>query len=98
NKPGDKDKGDHVVVTYSSINTNAFENYGECVMGSRGTMIVEAEKEILLYKEAGLAATSRLTSLTVEKAGNKPVIEASASQAGPAAAHALGARAARGPS
>jgi predicted dehydrogenase len=97
-KPGDKDKGDHVVVTYSSINTNAFENYGECVMGSRGTMIVEAEKEILLYKEAGTAANSRLTSLTVEKAGNKPVIEASPSQAGPTAATALGGLATADPS
>ena len=29
-------------------------------------MIVEPEKEILLYKEAGNAATSRLTSITVE--------------------------------
>jgi predicted dehydrogenase len=97
-KPGDKDKGDHVVVTYSSINTNAFENYGECVMGSRGTMIVEAEKEILLYKEAGSAANSRLTSLTIEKAGNKPVIEASPSQAGPSAATALGGLATADPS
>ena len=29
-----KDKDDIVVVTYSSINTNGFEHYGECVMGS----------------------------------------------------------------
>jgi predicted dehydrogenase len=97
--PGGKDKGDHVVVTYSSINTNAFENYGECVMGSRGTMIVEAEKEILLYKEAGNAATSRTTSITVEKgAGGKPVIEASPSTAGPSAASSLGGLATADPS
>src|SRR5262249_3126301 len=31
-----KDKNDVVVVTYSSISTNSFENYGECVMGTRG--------------------------------------------------------------
>src|SRR3954447_20708364 len=98
-KPGDKDKNDHVVVTYSSINTNAFENYGENVMGSRGTMIVEAEKEILLYKEAGAAATSRLTSITMEKnAGGKPVMEASPSTAGPSAPSALGALATSDPS
>ena len=48
--PGKAEK-DHTVVTYSSINTNAFETYGEELMGSRGTMIVEGEKEILLYKE-----------------------------------------------
>ncbi len=34
--PGEKDKGDHVVVTYSSINTNAFENYGETRDGLAG--------------------------------------------------------------
>ena len=94
--PGGKDKGDHVVVTYSSINTNAFEKYGETVMGSRGTMMVEEEKEILLFKEAG--AASRLTSLTIEKAGNKPVIEASPSAAGPTAATALGGLATADPS
>jgi len=48
--PG-KAENDRTVVTYSSINTNAFENYGEELMGSRGTMIVEGEKEMLLYKE-----------------------------------------------
>jgi predicted dehydrogenase len=96
--PGGKDKNDHVVVTYSSINTNSFEKYGETVMGSRGTMMVEEEKEILLFKEAGLSATSRLTSLTIEKAGSKPVIEASPSTAGPSAATALGGLATADPS
>jgi hypothetical protein len=92
-------ENDHVVVTYTSINTNAFENYGEMVMGTRGTMIVEAEKEILLYKEAGSAATSRLTSITMEKgAGGKPVMETSASVAGPSAASALGGLATADPS
>ncbi len=98
-KPGDRDKGDHVVVTYSSINTNSFDKYGETVYGSRGTMIVEEEKEILLYKEAGPSATSRLTSITVEKsASNKPVIEVSASTAGPSLATSLGGLATADPS
>jgi predicted dehydrogenase len=94
--PG-KAENDHTVVTYSSINTNAFENYGEELMGSRGTMIVEQEKEILLYKEIdrntwkpGLGAP-KTTTVTVEnsKAG-KPVVEASPSAAGPSAASSLG--------
>ena len=94
-----KDKGDHVVVTYSSINTNSFENYGETIYGSKGTMIVEGEKEILLYSEAGNAATSRSTAISVEtKAGGKPVIEASASTAGPSAAASLGGLAVADPS
>jgi predicted dehydrogenase len=96
--PG-KAKNDHVVVTYSSINTNAFENYGEMIMGSRGTMIVEGEKEILLFKEAGNAATSRQTSISMEKgAGGKPVMEASPSIAGPSAATAIGGLATADPS
>jgi predicted dehydrogenase len=87
--PG-KGEHDRVVVTYSSINTNAFDGYGEMVMGSKGTMIVSQEKEILLFKEAGIPLTSRTTSVTVENAGKKPVLETSPSLAGPTAAAALG--------
>src|SRR5262249_43396839 len=51
-----KDKEDIVVVTYSSINTNAFEGYGECVMGNRGTLIVHEEQTAMLYPERGAAS------------------------------------------
>ena len=44
---------DQCVVTYSGMSTNRFEPYGELVYGSRGTLIMKAEKEALLYKEAG---------------------------------------------
>jgi predicted dehydrogenase len=102
--PGKSEK-DHTVVTYSSINTNAFENYGEELMGSRGTMIVEGEKEILLYKEVDRntwkpgMGTPKTTTVTVEasKAG-KPVVEASPSAAGPSAASSLGTLALADPS
>jgi predicted dehydrogenase len=83
---GPKEK-DRVVVTYSSINTNAFENYGELVYGTRGTMIVESEAELLLYKEADKNvkgdAWGKSTSITVETKGEKPTIEASHTVAGP---------------
>ncbi len=48
------DKNDHDVsiVTYSSMNTNRWEPYGEAVFGSRGTIVMKTEKEALLYKEA----------------------------------------------
>ena len=50
--PGHTDsEHDRVVVSYSSIVTNEFDKYGEELMGTRGTMFVEQEKEILLYKE-----------------------------------------------
>jgi len=49
----DGNKDDIAVVTYSSINTNKHEPYGELVYGSRGTLIVETEKKALFYKEQG---------------------------------------------
>jgi predicted dehydrogenase len=87
--PG-KGEHDRVVVTYSSINTNAFDGYGEMVMGSKGTMVVSQEKEILLYKETGNPLTARTTSVSVENAGKKPALETSPSTAGPSQAAALG--------
>jgi hypothetical protein len=38
-------------MTYSSVSTNSFEQYGECLMGTRGTMIVEAEQRVMLFTE-----------------------------------------------
>lgn len=45
------DVNDIVIVTYSSINTNGLEPYGETVFGSRGTLIINREQEALYYKE-----------------------------------------------
>lgn len=90
----EEDKNDIVIVTYSSINTNRLEPYGETVFGSRGTMIVEQEQNVMLFKEAGggtgpggLGQRLRV----VQAADNgKPVIEASASLAPAAAAVSTG--------
>jgi predicted dehydrogenase len=99
--PGAAEK-DRVVVTYSSINTNAFENYGEELMGSRATMIVEGEKEILLYPEIDRntwkGGGPKSTSYTVETKGGKPAVETSPSLAGPSAASSLGGLATADPS
>lgn len=43
---------DNAVVTYSSISTNAFDNYGEQVNGSRATLIMDRELEAYLFYEA----------------------------------------------
>lgn len=43
---------DICIVTYSSMNTNRWEPYGEAVFGSRATLVMKTEKEALLYKEA----------------------------------------------
>jgi predicted dehydrogenase len=43
-----------IAVTYSSINGNGFGGYGEIVHGTKGTLILEKEQEVMLFKEAEL--------------------------------------------
>jgi predicted dehydrogenase len=74
------DKNDIVVMSYSSINTNGFEKYGECVMGSRGTMVVDMEQQVLLYPESGVASRTSAWTVTTGGAG-KPAVQASGSMA-----------------
>jgi predicted dehydrogenase len=38
-----------IVVTYSSINGNGYGGYGEVVMGTKGTMVIDKEQEVMLY-------------------------------------------------
>jgi predicted dehydrogenase len=91
NKPVVKDKQDVCVVTYSSISTNQFEPYGECVMGSRGTMIVETEQNAYLFtendpmKKGGGSPKGTAASVTVAS-GNKPALDAGGTWGGPAQA------------
>jgi predicted dehydrogenase len=98
-----KDRADVVVVSYSSINTNAFEGYGETVYGSRGTLIVEREAEVLQFKEGDPNAPSAkapgATNITVkETPGGKPVMESTPSVAAatPQAAIALSGQVSKG--
>jgi predicted dehydrogenase len=78
-----KDKNDIVVVTYSSISTNSFENYGECVTGDRGTMLVEKEQTVMVFpeNEPGKVKTPpRATEVGVSAGGKgKPVLESGSS-------------------
>jgi predicted dehydrogenase len=46
-----------VVVTYSSITTNELDNYGEQVMGTRGTMAILSERDVYLFREKMLKDT-----------------------------------------
>ena len=51
--PGhDKDANKKIVVTYSSINGNGFGGYGEVVMGTKGTLVLDKEQEVMLYKDS----------------------------------------------
>ena len=75
---------DIVIVTYSSINTNRFEPYGETVFGSRGTLMMVQEQEALLFKEAspttGGGGPAQRLHVNNDRAG-APVLDASASLA-----------------
>jgi predicted dehydrogenase len=85
---------DAVAVTYSSISTNGFESYGECVMGTKGTLIVQNEGEALLYPPS---AVGRSTSVTVTTtAAGQPALDSWGSAPAPAAAGAAAARPAGG--
>lgn len=84
----DKDPNKKIVVTYSSINGNGFGGYGETVMGSKGTLVLEREQEVLLYRNSD---TSSRIKINNEKGG--PVLDTQAS-GGPLAAVA---KAAEGP-
>ncbi len=90
-----KDKDDVVVVTYSSINTNSFEPYGECIMGTRGTMVVEMEKSCALYPERNpnKKASEAATTMTVAGGGGgKPAVDTTSTTgySDPNAAQAVG--------
>ena len=85
---GGKNENDIVVVSYSSFNTNSFEQYGECLMGSRGTMVVEREAEVMLFKEANSGGGKtgeggRGTAVTVNTTtAGKPAMEATSTWGG----------------
>jgi predicted dehydrogenase len=79
------DENDVVVVTYSSVSTSQFEAYGECVMGDRATMVVEAEQSLMLFPERapGGKTGPRGTEVGVAATGSgKPVLDTSSSVVG----------------
>ena len=79
---------DKCIVTYSSINTNKFEPYGELVYGSRGTLFMKTEKEALLYKEQGAGSEGggpdqRLWVVQGAGGGGGAVLQAYETSSGP---------------
>lgn len=93
--PDGREVNDHVyaifeypgglTLTYSSIQTNQFDQYYEAIMGTRGTILLQGEGEAFLFAEADRA--SKATEVTVTStAGGTPVLEASASRAADASA------------
>jgi predicted dehydrogenase len=80
------DPNKKIVVTYSSINGNGFGGYGEVVMGTLGTLILEQEQDAMLYK--GSATTT--TKIEVKMADGKPAMDTYETGGGAALAQAAG--------
>jgi predicted dehydrogenase len=76
-----------IVVTYSSINGNGFGGYGEVVMGTGGTLVLEREQEVLLFAgdastkiEVGKDKAGGPTLTTYETGGGAAVAQAATPQ------------------
>jgi predicted dehydrogenase len=69
-------KNKKIVVTYSSINGNGFGDYGEIVMGTKGTLILEREQEVMLFKDS---ATTTSVGVVKGKGGGGPTLDTTAS-------------------
>ena len=85
--PGyEEDNNKKIVVTYSSINGNGFGGYGEVVLGTKGTLILENERDVMLYKDS-----SRDTRVTVKKGKDgAPTLDTTESGGGGAVAASAG--------
>jgi predicted dehydrogenase len=79
------DPNKKIVVTYSSINGNGFGGYGEVVMGTDGTLILEQEQDAMLFK--GSATT---TKIEVKQADGKLAMDTYETGGGAAVAQAAG--------
>ncbi len=68
------DPNKKIVVTYSSINGNGYGGYGEVVMGTKGTLILEKEQEVMLY-----AKSDTTTAAGVKASGGGYALDTQAS-------------------
>jgi len=82
------DPNKKIIVTYSSINGNGYGGYGEVVMGTKGTLILEKEKDVMLYK-----GSSTSTNITIKEGSGGPQMDTTESGGGEAAAVAQAATA-----
>ena len=63
--PGPKyheDPNNKIVVTYSSINGSPFGDYGEVVMGTKATLVLEKEAEAMLFQNENKATKVAITA------------------------------------
>lgn len=85
----EEDPNKKVVVTYSSINGNGYGGYGEVVMGTKGTLVLEREKDVLLYSKsstyakAGVKSEGGAGTIDTSASGDPAPAQAAASASGP---------------
>ena len=85
----DQDPNKRIVVTYSSIMGNGWGGYGEIVMGSKGTLILDREQEVLLFKESdtgtkvGVKEDGKGATLDTQASGKGPSLAKAAADSGP---------------
>lgn len=92
--PGyEQDPNKKVVVTYSTINGNGFGGWGEVVMGSKGTLILDKETDVLLYRNSD---TSSKVGVKKEEGGYALDTSASGDFAAPMAQTAASGPVSRG--
>ena len=77
----DQDSDKKVVVTYSSINGNGFGGYGEVVMGTKATLMIDREKEVMIWPTKNLSYKAGVKEL---KGGGAVLDTAESGDAGPA--------------
>jgi predicted dehydrogenase len=66
-------------AVFSSIESNAFDDYYEMYMGTKGTLILRREVEAMLFAEG---ESDQLTGLEIIPRGNGAVLDASETQPG----------------
>jgi predicted dehydrogenase len=79
----EEDPNKRIVVTYSSIMGNGWGGYGELVLGSKGSLILDREQEVMLFKDSDTA-----TKVGVKESGAGPTLDTQASGKGPSLARA----------
>ncbi len=85
----EQDSNKKVVVTYSSINGNGFGGYGEVVMGTKGTLVLEKEKDVYLYSnrsanvKVGVTGDASAAALDTSASGDAAPAKAAEAASGP---------------
>jgi hypothetical protein len=93
NKEDELGKQRKITVAYSSINGNGFGGYGETVFGTKGTLLIETEKEAMFYQRAEV---NKKIKITAKGSGAKKELLVTAADAGDPLSAAIGLQATYG--